>query len=117
MITGAAAADAAMMLIDAGQGIQQQSRTHAFLLNLLGIRQIIVVVNKMDLVDCSEQRFDAIKTEYTQLSGRASASRPTSSSRPSPATATTSCTARSAWAGTAAPTLVSALDSFHATAS
>jgi len=66
MITGAAAAEAAIMLIDAGQGIQQQSRTHAFLLNLLGIRQIIVVVNKMDLVDCSERRFDAIKAEYTR---------------------------------------------------
>ncbi|HEY3147634.1 MAG TPA: GTP-binding protein, partial [Dongiaceae bacterium] len=46
MITGASSAEAAVMLIDAGQGVQQQSRTHAFLLNLLGIRQIIVVVNK-----------------------------------------------------------------------
>ncbi len=69
MITGAAAADAAIMLIDAGQGIQQQSRTHAFLLNLLGIRQIIVVVNKMDLVDCAESRFDAIKAEYVRYLG------------------------------------------------
>jgi bifunctional enzyme CysN/CysC len=69
MITGAANAEAAIMLIDASHGIQQQSRTHAFLLNLLGIRQIIVVVNKMDLVDCSEQHFDAIKAEYTRYLG------------------------------------------------
>jgi bifunctional enzyme CysN/CysC len=66
MITGASSAEAAIMLIDAGQGVQQQSRTHAFLLNLLGIRQIVVVVNKMDLVGCSEQAFEAIKAEYVR---------------------------------------------------
>jgi len=66
MITGAASAEAAIMLIDASQGVQQQSRTHAFLLNLLGIRQIIVIVNKMDLVDCDERTFEAIKAEYVR---------------------------------------------------
>jgi bifunctional enzyme CysN/CysC len=66
MITGASSAEAAIMLIDAGQGIQQQSRTHAFLLGLLGIKQVAVVVNKMDLVDCSERAYEAIKSEYTQ---------------------------------------------------
>jgi bifunctional enzyme CysN/CysC len=66
MITGASSAEAAIMLIDAGQGVQQQSRTHAFLLKLLGIRQIIVVVNKMDLVDCTEKTFAAIKAEYVR---------------------------------------------------
>jgi len=69
MITGASSAEAAVMLIDASQGVQQQSRTHAFLLNLLGIRQIIVVVNKMDLVGCAEQTFAAIKTEYVRYLG------------------------------------------------
>ena len=64
MITGASSAEAAIMLIDASQGVQQQSRTHAFLLDLLGIRQIIVIVNKMDLVDCAERTFEAIKAEY-----------------------------------------------------
>lgn len=64
MITGAASAEAAIMLIDAGQGVQQQSRTHAFLLNLLGVRQIVVVVNKMDLVGNAEASFQAIKSEY-----------------------------------------------------
>ncbi|WP_284736020.1 adenylyl-sulfate kinase [Dongia deserti] len=66
MITGASSAEAAIMLIDASQGVQQQSRTHAFLLNLLGIRQIIVIVNKMDLIDYSERTFEAIKAEYVR---------------------------------------------------
>ena len=69
MITGASSAEAAIMLIDASQGVQQQSRTHAFLLNLLGIRQIIVVVNKMDLAGCAEATFAAIKAEYTRYLG------------------------------------------------
>jgi bifunctional enzyme CysN/CysC len=66
MITGASSAEAAIMLIDASEGVQQQSRTHAFLLNLLGIRQIVVVVNKMDLVGNAEQTFQAIKAEYVR---------------------------------------------------
>ncbi|MDY0872526.1 adenylyl-sulfate kinase [Dongia rigui] len=65
MITGASSAEAALMLIDAGQGIQQQSRLHAFLLNLLGVKQIAVLVNKMDLVDFSEARFAEISREYS----------------------------------------------------
>ncbi|HJR21661.1 MAG TPA: adenylyl-sulfate kinase, partial [Dongiaceae bacterium] len=66
MITGASSAEAAIMLIDASQGVQQQSRTHAFLLNLLGIRQIVVVVNKMDLAGNAERTFQAIKAEYVR---------------------------------------------------
>ena len=66
MITGASSAEAAIMLIDASEGVQQQSRTHAFLLNLLGIKQIVVVVNKMDLVGSAEKTFQAIKTEYVR---------------------------------------------------
>jgi bifunctional enzyme CysN/CysC len=69
MITGASSADAALMLIDAGQGIQQQSRLHAFLLSLLGVKQIAVIVNKMDLVDFSEARFAEIEAEYTTYLG------------------------------------------------
>ncbi len=71
MITGASSAEAASMLIDAGQGIQQQSRLHAFLLNLLGVKQIAVLVNKMDLVDFSEARFADIAREYSDVSGLA----------------------------------------------
>ena len=69
MITGASSAEAALMLIDAGQGIQQQSRLHAFLLNLLGVKQIVVLVNKMDLVDFQEQRFNEIAREYSSYLG------------------------------------------------
>lgn len=60
MITGAANADAAMLLIDASQGIEQQSRYHGYLLNLLGVRQVIVVINKMDLVSFDCLRFEDI---------------------------------------------------------
>ena len=65
MITGAASADAALLLIDAGHGVQQQSRLHGYLLHLLGIRQIAVLVNKMDLVGWSQARFDEIQGIYT----------------------------------------------------
>lgn len=65
MITGASSADAALLLIDAGHGVQQQSRLHGFLLNLLGIRQFAVLVNKMDLVGHSAQRFAEIRRQYS----------------------------------------------------
>jgi bifunctional enzyme CysN/CysC len=64
MITGAANAEAALLLIDAHEGVQENSRRHGYLLNLLGIRQIAVLVNKMDLENYSEARFDHIETEY-----------------------------------------------------
>ncbi len=65
MVTGAANAEAALLLIDAHEGIQENSRRHGYLLNLLGIRQIAVLVNKMDLVDYSETRFRQIVADYT----------------------------------------------------
>lgn len=64
MITGAANAEAALLLIDASEGVQEQSRRHGYLLNLLGIRQVAVLVNKMDLANYSQERFDAIEKEY-----------------------------------------------------
>ncbi len=64
MITGAANAEAALLLIDANEGIQEQSRRHGYLLNLLGIRQIAVLVNKMDLQGYSQERFDQIERDY-----------------------------------------------------
>ena len=67
MVTGAASAEAALLLIDANEGVQEQSRRHGYLLNLLGIRQIVVLVNKMDLQDYSEDRFNAIETEYREF--------------------------------------------------
>jgi bifunctional enzyme CysN/CysC len=64
MVTGAASAEAALLLIDASEGVQEQSRRHGFLLSLLGIRQIAVLVNKMDLKDYSDKAFKAIEDEY-----------------------------------------------------
>jgi bifunctional enzyme CysN/CysC len=64
MITGAANAEAALLLIDANEGIQEQSRRHGYLLNLLGIRQIAVLVNKMDLQNYSQERFEQIERDY-----------------------------------------------------
>src|SRR5215510_939286 len=64
MVTGAANAEAALLLIDANEGVQEQSRRHGYLLNLLGIKQIAVLVNKMDLQDYSEERFRSIEKEF-----------------------------------------------------
>ena len=64
MVTGAAASDAALLVIDADEGVMEQSRRHGYLLHLLGVRQVAVAVNKMDLVDYSEARFAAIEKEY-----------------------------------------------------
>ena len=64
MVTGAANAEAALLLIDAAEGVQEQSRRHGFLLNLMGIRQIAVLVNKMDLQDYSQQRFQEVEKEF-----------------------------------------------------
>src|SRR5512140_1111447 len=67
MVTGAASADAAILLIDAEEGVQEQSRRHGYLLKLLGIRQVTVVINKMDLVDYSEEVFDSVKEDYLKF--------------------------------------------------
>ncbi|MBV8274353.1 MAG: adenylyl-sulfate kinase [Verrucomicrobia bacterium] len=64
MVSGAASADAALLLIDAHEGIQEQSRRHAYLLSLLGIRQVVVVVNKMDLVNFDQAVFTRIEADY-----------------------------------------------------
>jgi len=66
MITGASQADAALVLIDAKEGIREQSKRHGYLLHLLGVRQIAVLVNKMDMVDYAENTFRAIEKEYRE---------------------------------------------------
>jgi bifunctional enzyme CysN/CysC len=63
MVSGAAAADAAVLVVDAAEGVREQTRRHAYLLHLLGIRQVIVAVNKMDLVDYGEGRFTEVAQE------------------------------------------------------
>src|SRR3989454_4924242 len=67
MITGASRADAAVLVIAASEGVREQSRRHAYLLSLLGIKQLIVVVNKMDLADFSEKKFQEIEKEYRKF--------------------------------------------------
>lgn len=63
MVTGASSADAALLVIDAGEGALEQSRRHAYLLHLLGVKQVAVIVNKMDMVEFSQARFDDVSAE------------------------------------------------------
>src|SRR5258705_5024629 len=63
MITGAAQADAALLIIDAAEGVRDQTRRHGYLLHLLGIHQVAVVINKMDRVEFDETRFHEIEAE------------------------------------------------------
>ena len=65
MVTGAADAEAALLMIDANEGVQEQSRRHGYILKLLGLTQVAVVINKMDLVDYDEKVYNKIRTEYT----------------------------------------------------
>lgn len=67
MATGASTADLAIILIDARHGVQVQTRRHSYLVSLLGIRQVVVAVNKMDLVAFDSQRFAAIVDDYRGL--------------------------------------------------
>ncbi|MGP9737768.1 MULTISPECIES: sulfate adenylyltransferase subunit CysN [Halomonas] len=64
MVTGASTADAAILMVDARHGILTQTRRHSFLMSLMGMRHLIVAINKMDLVDYSKARFDEIVEEY-----------------------------------------------------
>ena len=64
MITGAAQSDAALLIIDAAEGVKEQSKRHGYLLHLMGVKQVAVAVNKMDLADYDQAKFDAIEREY-----------------------------------------------------
>ncbi len=67
MVTGASTADLAVILVDARKGILQQTRRHSYLVHLLGIKHLVLAVNKMDLVDYDQATFDAIVAEYTEF--------------------------------------------------
>ena len=67
MVTGAADAEAALLLIDAKEGVQEQSRRHGYILKLLGLTQVAVVINKMDLVGYDEKVYSKIKKEYSNF--------------------------------------------------
>lgn len=70
MATGASTAELAVILVDASKGIQTQTRRHSFIVSLLGIKQVIVAVNKMDLVDYGQGRFEAIRDEYLEFANK-----------------------------------------------
>ncbi|MBX3398415.1 MAG: sulfate adenylyltransferase subunit CysN [Gemmataceae bacterium] len=65
MATGASTCQVAIILIDARHGVQTQTRRHSYIVSLLGIKHVVVAINKMDLVGYSQERFDAIKDDYT----------------------------------------------------
>jgi len=67
MVTGAARAEAALLVIDIGEGIRENSKRHGYMVSMLGIRQVVVLVNKMDLVNYDKDAFEKIQKEYTEF--------------------------------------------------
>lgn len=67
MISGAARAEAAVLIIDANEGVRENSRRHGYILSMLGIKQVVVCVNKMDLVDRNRAHFEKIEKEYREF--------------------------------------------------
>ncbi len=67
MITGASTSQAAIILIDARKGVIEQTKRHFFINNLLRIKEVVVAINKMDLVDFSEEKYNTIKSDFQQL--------------------------------------------------
>ncbi|WP_040777750.1 adenylyl-sulfate kinase [Nocardia pneumoniae] len=70
MVTGASTADLALILVDARKGVVEQTRRHAFLASLLGIPHLVLCVNKMDLVDWSQERFEEIREEFARFASK-----------------------------------------------
>ncbi|QDU70706.1 sulfate adenylyltransferase subunit CysN [Mucisphaera calidilacus] len=70
MATGASTSDLAIILIDARHGVLTQTRRHAFIVSLLGIRHVVVAINKMDLVDFSEPVYDRIRSDFTDFAAK-----------------------------------------------
>jgi small GTP-binding protein len=67
MLTGASHADVAVLVVSAEEGVQEQTRRHAFLIHMLGIKEMLVVINKMDAIGYKKERFEAIKGEVSKL--------------------------------------------------
>src|SRR3954467_15427545 len=72
MVTGASTADLGLVLVDARQGLTEQSRRHAVLLSLLRVPHLVLAINKMDLVDWSRETYERIHTEFTQFATKLS---------------------------------------------
>ncbi len=69
MITGASQAEAALLIVDADEGVQEQTKRHAYILSMLGLKQVIVVMNKMDLVEYKEERFKEVEKALLEFLG------------------------------------------------
>ncbi|MFT8944947.1 MAG: GTP-binding protein, partial [Acetobacter pasteurianus] len=70
MITGAADAEAAVLVVDAAEGAREQTRRHAMLLHLIGIRHVIVLLNKVDLLDFDQKKIEAVEQSVSELLGK-----------------------------------------------
>ena len=70
MVTGASTADVAIVMVDARKGLLTQTRRHSYLVSLIGIRHVVVAINKMDLVDFSEEVFQRIANDYRELASQ-----------------------------------------------
>jgi bifunctional enzyme CysN/CysC len=70
MVTGASTADLAIILVDARHGVQTQTRRHSFLVSLIGIKRVVVAINKMDLVGFSQAVYDGIEREYRDFAAQ-----------------------------------------------
>ena len=110
MVTGASTADLALVLIDARKGLLEQSRRHAYLAALLGIRHLVACVNKMDLVGFDEARFREIEAAFGELGAQLGIADVARGADLRAATATTSSTARTRLAWYAAPPLLEHLE-------
>ena len=66
MITGASQAEAAVLIVDVTEGVKEQTKRHSYMLSLLGLKQVIVVLNKMDMIDFSQDKFDSVKKDVQQ---------------------------------------------------
>src|SRR6201995_5667587 len=73
MVTGASTADLAIILVDARKGLVEQSRRHAFIVSLLRVPHIVIAINKMDLVDYSEQVYEQVRQDFSAFSARLNA--------------------------------------------
>ncbi|MCC4821064.1 GTP-binding protein, partial [Vibrio lentus] len=67
MVTGASTCDLAIVMVDARYGIQTQTRRHSYICSLLGIKHIIVAINKMDLMDYSQEVYQKVKADYREM--------------------------------------------------
>lgn len=67
MISGASQAEAAVLIVDAQEGVKEQTKRHAYILGMLGLSQVIVVINKMDLVDFDQKRFETVKNDLMEF--------------------------------------------------